>query len=47
MTGILDRLQRGGWVVRERDPEAADRRTGGRLTARPPERHCVGHRYVG
>jgi DNA-binding MarR family transcriptional regulator len=26
MTGILDRLQRGGWVVRERDPEAADRR---------------------
>src|SRR5262245_30554833 len=26
MTGILDRLQRGGWVVRERDPEAPDRR---------------------
>lgn len=26
MTGILDRLQRGGWVVRERDPEATDRR---------------------
>jgi DNA-binding MarR family transcriptional regulator len=26
VTGILDRLQRGGWVVRERDPEAADRR---------------------
>jgi DNA-binding MarR family transcriptional regulator len=26
MTGILDRLQRGGWVVRERDPEASDRR---------------------
>jgi DNA-binding MarR family transcriptional regulator len=24
MTGILDRLERGGWVVRERDP--ADRR---------------------
>src|SRR5215475_894816 len=24
MTGILDRLQRGGWIVRERDP--ADRR---------------------
>ncbi|HYZ89004.1 MAG TPA: MarR family transcriptional regulator [Myxococcales bacterium] len=24
MTGILDRLERGGWVVRERDPE--DRR---------------------
>lgn len=26
MTGILDRLERGGWVVRERDPAAADRR---------------------
>ncbi|BCJ33380.1 MarR family transcriptional regulator [Actinocatenispora thailandica] len=26
MTGILDRLQRGGWVVRDRDPEATDRR---------------------
>ncbi|MGH3385163.1 MAG: MarR family transcriptional regulator [Nocardioidaceae bacterium] len=26
VTGILDRLQRGGWVVRERDPEASDRR---------------------
>jgi DNA-binding MarR family transcriptional regulator len=26
MTGVLDRLERGGWVVRERDPEAADRR---------------------
>ncbi|MEV6322868.1 MarR family transcriptional regulator [Nocardia sp. NPDC051787] len=26
LTGILDRLQRGGWVVRERDPEGADRR---------------------
>ena len=24
MTGILDRLERGGWIVRERDPE--DRR---------------------
>jgi DNA-binding MarR family transcriptional regulator len=24
MTGILDRLERGGWVVRERDP--SDRR---------------------
>lgn len=27
MTGILDRLQRGGWIVRERDPDAADRRS--------------------
>jgi DNA-binding MarR family transcriptional regulator len=26
MTGILDRLQRGGWIVRERDAAAADRR---------------------
>ncbi len=27
MTGILDRLQKGGWIVRERDPDAADRRS--------------------
>ncbi|MET8906115.1 MarR family transcriptional regulator [Micromonospora sp. NPDC004551] len=27
MTGVLDRLQRGGWIVRERNPEAADRRS--------------------
>src|SRR5918912_3648257 len=26
MTGILDRLQRGGWVARKRDADAADRR---------------------
>jgi DNA-binding MarR family transcriptional regulator len=26
MTGILDRLQRGGWITRERDPEGPDRR---------------------
>ncbi|NUT46352.1 MAG: MarR family transcriptional regulator [Saccharothrix sp.] len=26
LTGILDRLQRAGWVTRERDPGAADRR---------------------
>jgi DNA-binding MarR family transcriptional regulator len=26
LTGILDRLQRAGWITRERDPEAADRR---------------------
>jgi DNA-binding MarR family transcriptional regulator len=26
LTGILDRLQKGGWIVRERDPESADRR---------------------
>jgi DNA-binding MarR family transcriptional regulator len=27
VTGILDRLQRGGWVVRDRDPGATDRRS--------------------
>ncbi|MEW2357537.1 MarR family transcriptional regulator [Spirillospora sp. NPDC029432] len=26
MTGILDRLQRGGWITRERDPDGPDRR---------------------
>jgi len=26
ITGILDRLQRGGWITRDRDPNAADRR---------------------
>ncbi|WP_027927268.1 MarR family transcriptional regulator [Amycolatopsis benzoatilytica] len=26
VTGILDRLERGSWVVRERDPAATDRR---------------------
>jgi DNA-binding MarR family transcriptional regulator len=26
MTGVLDRLERRGWVSRERDPAAADRR---------------------
>ncbi|NUR30255.1 MAG: MarR family transcriptional regulator [Catenulispora sp.] len=26
MTGILDRLQKGGWIVRERDPDGPDRR---------------------
>src|SRR3954451_22081527 len=26
ITGILDRLQKAGWVARERDPAAADRR---------------------
>jgi DNA-binding MarR family transcriptional regulator len=25
-TGVLDRLERGGWVVRERDPDGGDRR---------------------
>lgn len=26
MTGILDRLQRGGWITRDRDPDGPDRR---------------------
>jgi DNA-binding MarR family transcriptional regulator len=26
MTGILDRLQRGGWITRDRDPDTSDRR---------------------
>jgi DNA-binding MarR family transcriptional regulator len=26
LTGILDRLQNGGWIERERDPESTDRR---------------------
>src|SRR3982751_2815391 len=25
MTGVLDRLQRAGWIIRERDPAATDR----------------------
>jgi DNA-binding MarR family transcriptional regulator len=27
VTGILDRLQRGGWITRDRDPDGPDRRT--------------------
>jgi DNA-binding MarR family transcriptional regulator len=26
MTGVLDRLERGGWITRDRDPHAIDRR---------------------
>ncbi len=26
VTGVLDRLERGGWLTRERDPNATDRR---------------------
>jgi DNA-binding MarR family transcriptional regulator len=26
LTGILDRLERGGWITRDRDPGATDRR---------------------
>jgi DNA-binding MarR family transcriptional regulator len=27
MTGVLDRLERGGWITRDRDPDATDRRS--------------------
>ncbi|WP_327358334.1 MarR family transcriptional regulator [Streptomyces sp. NBC_01304] len=39
MTGVLDRLQRGGWITRERVPEATDRRavTVRALRERTPE----------
>ncbi|WP_216896894.1 MarR family transcriptional regulator [Nocardia alni] len=32
LTGILDRLQKSGWVVRDRDPDSPDRRA---VTLRP------------
>ncbi|MFF3573445.1 MarR family transcriptional regulator [Nocardia jiangxiensis] len=32
LTGILDRLQKAGWIARERDPESTDRRA---VTLRP------------
>jgi DNA-binding MarR family transcriptional regulator len=40
LTGVLDRLQKAGWVTRERDPQAADRRavTVRALKDRNPER---------
>jgi MarR family len=34
MTGVIDRLERGGWVVRERDPD--DRRGVVVQPLRPP-----------
>jgi DNA-binding MarR family transcriptional regulator len=39
LTGVLDRLQRAGWITRDRDPEAADRRavTVRALPTRNPE----------
>jgi len=27
LTGVLDRLERGGWITRDRDPGATDRRS--------------------
>src|SRR6266511_3109265 len=39
ITGIVDRLERGGWVVRERDPRHSLAATGdqaGQLNVQPP-----------
>jgi DNA-binding MarR family transcriptional regulator len=44
MTGVLDRLERGGWIARERDP--ADRR-GVLVTARPDRAREVFGLYAG
>jgi DNA-binding MarR family transcriptional regulator len=44
VTGVLDRLERGGWVVRERDP--ADRRAV-RIRALPTRVREVVHLYGG
>src|SRR5258707_11507597 len=44
VTGILDRLERGGWVVRERDP--ADRRAV-RVRALPDPSAPPGRPYAG
>jgi DNA-binding MarR family transcriptional regulator len=42
MTGILDRLQRAGWIVRERDPQAADRRAVSVRALRDRSRELLG-----
>ncbi len=46
MTGILDRLQRTGWITRERDADAADRRA---VTVRARRERAaeVFHLYAG
>jgi DNA-binding MarR family transcriptional regulator len=46
LTGVLDRLQRAGWITRDRDPDAADRRavTVRALRERNPE---MFHLYAG
>jgi len=45
-TGVLDRLQRAGWIVRERDDTAADRRA---VTVRmlPERRPDINRHYAG
>src|SRR6266567_235847 len=46
MTGVLDRLQRAGWITRDRDPEAADRRAVAVRTLRTRGRELY-HLYAG
>jgi DNA-binding MarR family transcriptional regulator len=46
MTGVLDRLERGGWVSRERDPGAADRRAV-TVRARRDRNHEIFGLYAG
>jgi DNA-binding MarR family transcriptional regulator len=46
MTGVLDRLERGGWVSRERDPGAADRRAV-MVRARRDRNHEIFGLYAG
>jgi DNA-binding MarR family transcriptional regulator len=46
ITGILDRLQRAGWITRERDPDAADRRAV-TLQARRERGAEIYHLYAG
>ena len=46
MTGVLDRLERGGWISRERDPGAADRRAV-TVRARRDRNHEIFGLYAG
>ncbi|GIH21875.1 MarR family transcriptional regulator [Acrocarpospora phusangensis] len=46
VTGIIDRLQRDGWVVRERAPEASDRRAVA-VRALPDRDGELAHLYQG
>ena len=41
MTGILDRLQKGGWIVRERDPDARRPPRGRGARGPRPQRRAV------
>jgi DNA-binding MarR family transcriptional regulator len=46
MTGILDRLQRGGWIARARDPDSVDRRSVSIQALRDRNAELY-HRYAG